>query len=273
MIRLPTINYFLRAFKATKNYALWLIGVPLLAVVLVLYMVSKIVPLWEAVALVEVGQVGQVGQAYIELPSVVNLRVMQPNFFKSVLAHSDVESKQEVLPVLKSSFKVSQVKGTDLLEIKLNAKSPEISERLIQGVISEIQASHADIYDSRLQKMREYLREITLEIEAEKRIQNILGKIHDNPKRWSDRDIVLAASVSQTQLNLMHELQQRKRAVEEQLGPSHTFLTRIVGTIVVSEQPVSPNKLLIVLMTIFVSFFVVSMGICLFKLDALQKTD
>lgn len=210
-------------------------------------------PKWEVSAILQVGQVGQIGQVVqsgpklVEPASNVVARIMHPSFSRAVLNESNL--KPGDLPLAKSVFqnslKVTKIKDTDLIEIKLKACSAEMARTLGINVIGYLQKAHDELMvpgvariKGQIQNTNEEIQKLNVELNFLK--QQLLAK-HD----WNSYNATLAATVLQDKSNQLRELTQRKLLLNEQLSPSVTFTTKVVGDISVSEEPVSPNKPLI----------------------------
>jgi hypothetical protein len=67
---------------------------------------------------------------------------------------------------------------------------------------------------------------------------------------WNAFDATLSATLLKDKSMQLRSMIQEKLLLEEQLTPSRSYTTRMIDDIYVSEEPVSPNKPLIVALAI-----------------------
>lgn len=224
-----------------------ILAAPIVSGLAALIAVSLMRPLWEASVLLQVGQVGQV---LLEPVTNVVSRMSHPSFIPSVLNRARL--KPDEMRFAKSdyqcSLKVAQVKGSDLVEVKLRSYSADMARNLTQSTVANLQAVHDELFSSALSIIQEQIKSTNNSIRFASGQLDLAGQ--QLSSKTNPAGTALAAITLQNKSSEFHELTKRKLQLEEQVGPLRTFATRIVGDIYVSEGPVSPNKPLIVAMAI-----------------------
>lgn len=247
-------------FKVLVRYKKLMIGLPVLGVVLAFFVSFVILhPTWEASAVLEVGKIGQAAQAnplLIEPPLNVVTRVLSPSFARGVIKQAGVKSEELIaLKDYYKTIKATQIKGTELIEIKLRGPSSDEAGELLQSVIGRLQQTHEEmmassieIYKKELQVLVDDISKVGLEVEL---LKKKLLATHN----WNAFDATLAATLLNSKSLDLRNMAQRKMLLEEQLTPTRTYTTRVVGEVYISEGAVSPNKILIVAIAALLGLF------------------
>lgn len=249
-------------FITAWRYKWLLLALPVVVAVLAAVWVSMVLrPMWEASAVLEVGHIGQgqgQGQGLVEPVTNVMTRIMLPSFAKGVLNNADIKSGELELDVARAFYgtlKVTQVKGAELIEIKLKGPSPEIAKNLIQGAIVNLQKVHSEMMAASIERNTKQLQILTADIQkVSAEIELLKNKLLVS-HNWNAFDATLSATVWQGKSSELRSMIQSKLALEEQLSPSRTYTTRVVDEIYVSEEPVSPNKRLIIGLAMLLGLF------------------
>lgn len=238
-------NEILVHLNVLRRYKLLLWILPLLTTVVGIvgayYLIS---PKWEASAVLEVGQVA--GKP-VELSANAVARMMHPSFVVNTLnsysgALAEIDSARNEYKTLK----VSQVKGTELLEFELRSKSPKRARDMIQNAIANVQSIHSEMLAVTLERNIKQIQLLDKDIQSgTSELAQLRQKLTGSHNRNSF-DATLAATVLQSKAVDVRDMTQKKMLLEEQISPTRTYTTRVVGEIYVTEEPVSPNKLLIV---------------------------
>lgn len=238
---------FADIFAVIKRYKRLIWAAPAIAGIAAFIVASFMKPVWEASTVL---QVGRVAHAIEPTPNVVS-RMTHPSFIPGALSQAGI--KPDELPlvesVYKGSLKVMQVKDTELINVYLRACSSETARNLVQGSVTQLQAIHKEMMSADVARLKAQaqdtgneIQRIKAEIELlEKRLQRLPG---DNNR--NSYDAILAATILQNKTNELRGLMDSKWLLDEQLGPTQTFTTRMIGDVYVSKEPVSPNKPLII---------------------------
>lgn len=150
---------------------------------------------------------------------------------------------------------MSQVKGAELIEIKLRGPSAEMANKLIQGAIANLQKVHSEMMEVSIEKNQKQLNMLISDIQKTSAAVALLNQRLLASHNWSDFDATLAATILNSKSNELREMNQRKFVLEEQLSPSRTYTTRVVDEVYVSDEPVSPRKLLIIGLAMLLGLF------------------
>ena len=239
-------------FIAAWRYKLLLLTLPVIAAVLASVWVSMALrPTWEASAVIEIGRVGQVQGGAVPAESVSSAiaRISQPSFVKGALNNADIKSKELLneARVFYGTLKVTQIKGAELIEIKLRGPSPEMAKVLIWGALVNLQKMHSKLMVSSIERNENQLKMLTADIQKVSAEIEVLKNKLLASHNWNAFDATLSASILHNKTLDLRTMMGTKLALDEQLSPSRTYSTRLIDEIYVSEGPVSPNKRLIVM--------------------------
>lgn len=252
----------LELFGVIRRYKRLILTLPIIAAALAILLIYIILrPTWEASVILEVGRIGQAAQAVqtaqIPVEPVTNVvsRMQHPSFAAGAMNFVNVMPDQlkRVKETYLSTLKVSQVKNADLIGVKLRAHSAELARGLMQGSIANLQKVHNEMMSITIDRYNKQIQILTKDIQDTNSEIELLRKKLLTSHNWNAFDATLSAEVMQSKSAELRDMIQRKLFLEEQVSPSRTFTTRIVGEIYVSEEPVSPNKPLIVGLAVFLA--------------------
>jgi capsular polysaccharide biosynthesis protein len=204
-------------------------------------------PKWEAQAILQVGQVGQLEQlgqlgSSLELLTNVIVRMSVPSF-------SDRLFKDNAVAF--SSLKVKKAKDAYLVEIALKAASSEQALKAIKIVSDDLITFHGKIFDEKVQVIKSNISEINNQIEMLTKSNNLLAFKAMGGSKEGVMDVFLL----QQNMSKIYELNHRKDLLENSLDKSVSFNTHFVSEPYVSKAPVSPNKQLIVALSLLLGLF------------------
>jgi capsular polysaccharide biosynthesis protein len=241
-------------FNILLKYKKLIFGLPVIGALLASLLVFVVLqPVWEASATLEVGRVG--GAVAEPVVNVVT-RIMLPSFAKGV-ENSGVINPEELK--LASGYlktiKAIQIKGSDLIELKLSAPSPEMARSLIKGSIVNLQRMQSEIMEVTIERNKKQLDLLTAEMKEGKADTKLLYNKLFASHNWNSFEANLTATVLQNKTTDLRNMTQAKLALEEQLSPSRTYPARVVDDIYISESPVSPKKGLIIGLAILLGLF------------------
>ncbi len=267
-----------------KRYRWLLISLPTASVVLALTLFPLIRPIWEASALIQVGQIWQStltskAERLIEPPGQSAARIMNPSFGYEVFRHIgiNVDNDSPQLRLLRKSLKAKPVKdAADLIEVRLRAYSEAEAKRLIEAVVEVVRAAHAKILDSHtlftnnhihvverdIEQITQYLNQIETHLQAERSRLDRIEK--EKPSNLGPNETILYSMLFEGISKEIAALTQQKFQVEanlllnktrildlnEQINPSRTFPTRLASEIYADDKPVFPRKGWVVSMSV-----------------------
>lgn len=251
-----TRSYMVSVFEflnVIKRYRSLLLALPLVAAALAILLILFFIrPAWEGSVILEIGHIGQTGQTGpmpIEPALNVVSRMLHPSFAEGALSYAAVkpEELKEARAFLEGTLKVAQVKGTtELVEVKLGGDSPEMARNLIQGSVAKLQNVHSEMMVVSIDRYKKQIQILAQDILDTKSDIELLRKKLLADHNWNAFDANLSANLLQSKSSELRDMIQRKMQLEEQISPSRTYTTRVVGGIYVPEKPRSQHKVLIV---------------------------
>lgn len=244
----------LELFNVLARYKKLIFWLPILGAISAAIFASYILhPTWEASAVLEVGKVNQ---ALVEPVSNVMTRLMLPSFAKGAINSSGIKTDElNAMKGFYKTIKVTQVKGTELVEVKLRGPSAEKVNDIIQSIIANLQKMHTEMMAASIEKNKKQLQVLAEDIKKASIETDLLRKKLLATHNWNAFDATLSATILKDKSAELREMIQRKLALEEQLTTSRTYTTRVVDEVYVSEGPVSPNRPLIIGLAVLLGLF------------------
>lgn len=241
-------------YNVARHYKWWLLASPLVAGVLASFIVSYVLqPAWEGSAVLEMGRVGTVPTVPVELSVNVATRMMLPSFAEGVLR--DVGIKPGELNAYKGALTVTKVKEADLLAVAVRAPSAEMAKNQLKSSITYLQKVHSEMMAASIDTNNKTLLNIAQNIKNTSADIELLRKKLLASHDWNTFDATLASTILQSKSAELRAFIQQRLVLEEQMSPTRTYTTRMVGDIYVSEEPVSPNKRLIIGLAVLLGLF------------------
>lgn len=211
--------------------------------------IAFVKPTWEATGVVQVGAAGLAGGATqpAESPARAIERLRMRTFQNATLSSLGIP-ETDIDPsgtLYRHTLNVTQLAGTDFLQIRVRAFSPEESSSWLRATVEHLATVHDGLTAPAVARLRRQSEEMQASL---KRIEQI-------------REKLLAASAAKGALqpgerfaesvyhaNLLTKTDDDMRAVQtqldllyEQLSPSRTYPTALIDKVYVSELPVSPK--------------------------------
>lgn len=222
-------------------------------------------PTWEAIGVVQVGAVGQssVGQGVqlIESPVRAVERARMRVFQDAVLARLGIP-QSETDPqgrLYRGTARIKQLQSTDFLEIRLRAYSPVDARRWIDATVEQMAEAHRKLAEPTLDRLRTQLAETEATL---LRLKTLREEIRSATtlRREIDPGERFAESVYNANLLVASESDIRKNEdlrsmLLEQLSATRTYPTALVDKVFVGDEPVSPRKILIVVVASLLGLF------------------
>lgn len=242
----------------------WVLGLPLIAMIAAAITVTIIKPQWEAMALIRIGEVGQMGQMVQGSPQQLLEPVAQATERMKLKAFKDAVLIDLGLPasdenpesaLYRDSLQVKSLRGVDLVELKVRGYSQASAIRFVDATIAHLSKSHNQRMASDLQIIRQALERTDKEIAQIKAERDKLIKLTDlKGKPGFMENVVLTDNVIKLDETL-HNLNRVKTSYLVQMGPMRTFPTSALEKISLSDKPVAPRKILIILMAGMLGLF------------------
>lgn len=252
---------FLEVIEFFRNHFFKLVGGALLGGVLGLAIALMIPMQWEASALVRVGQLGSAEiTANIGSPIEPSLqtvdRMKNKSFQNDVLKslNLSISDNGDVVNDFRDTLKV-KLEKSDLINLSIRATSSDEAKRYMMAIISEIKSIHTKMSLPSLNRWRQELASVELELkQTNTELDRLTQSLNSTSGTLNEKHFSQSALLSnillarETELKILHE---RKRDIEAQLSPERSFATKELGRIEMSEEPVFPKKPLFSLVGLF----------------------
>jgi hypothetical protein len=251
--------------------AKWWLVLSLLALGLALGVATALVlpKRWDAVALVQIGQVGQLtpisnepGNSNqppsltfpIESSARAAERVRDRAFLKELLEFQKLPTgddwdRSPEARLIRDSLRVSVPRATELLEIHVSGYSPEVARSNAAAVLSVLGRAHLRIMEPSLVRLKSQHQTVQSElaesIKERARLEELFSALRGASKQ-RDRvsESVLTGFLISLKQREIQTLTERKLHIEEQLSPGRTFQTASLTAIFVPARPSFPSRLI-----------------------------
>ena len=246
-------------WRVLTNQKKWVIGIPILCVLLAAVGVSMAKPKWEATAVIQIGQVGQsgVGQGsqLIEPPLRAIERMKMKSFEDGVLTalKIPVESDDPVVKRFRSTLSLKALGATDLIQVKVRAGSRDQAQTWANAVVDRLREVHERLAQPTIDRLRKQQSELKKQMQIiEEERTNLLKIVSKSSETSGDSrfsaNLLLSNLLLQKNAEL-RDFEMRRLAADEQLTSIRTYPTSLIDRIYVPEKPASPKKLLIVMLS------------------------
>jgi hypothetical protein len=201
-----------------------------------------VTPLWEASALIQIGQVsgstGPSGVTQIEPSDVVAMKMMRPAFIKASVQRAGRPDLYKCL--LPLNIRVNKA-GT--LVVQIWATTPDIARQLMGGVVAEIVEEHNQLMEPRLHYAKETFAQLQKELEQKNeeaiRVNQKISKLEADVNGENNNSTLLMPWLIRD--SLVSQDRHLALLVNDALTEPDTHPTRAVGEIEVSDQPAFPR--------------------------------
>lgn len=227
-------------------------------------------PTWEATGVVQIGatagpNIGQ-GPVVVESPIRAIERMRIRAFQDASLARMGIAANDDdpAGRLYRSSLKLRQLQGTDFVEIRVRAFSPESSAKSIETTVGHLAEVHAQLAAPSVERLRKHLEDTNSNLQRirsgrEQLLASAPLKGELRPGERFAESVFNVGLLAKTDEEIrINEMQ--RAALLEQLSPTRTYPTTLVEKIHVSEKPVSPRT---ALMLAVAALFGLSAGVLL----------
>ncbi|SEA62592.1 YveK family protein [Paraburkholderia sartisoli] len=238
---LPDVIHFLRA------QAIWLIGGLVIGGVVGGGIALTKPKQWQASSVIQVGQVGNIDPAG-QLSMIETI----PNTVERITALVQQESKANVpglgkvsagdIDLLHATFSAQIVPNTGFIRMSVRGLSPDAAKITMKSAEDQLVAVHAKIAGPSIARLKEaQARVIASSAELYKRRAELQVQVQASAGKPASAQDVLLNSLIDKVGEEWRDLETRRLQLAEQLSDERTFVTRPIGEVVVSAQPVSPR--------------------------------
>lgn len=220
-----------------------------LPIAVVAFVMSDVWEVSAALQIGQIGQVGQVGQRPVEAIEIAVERVKSRHFLDEILSEAGLREKA-ARNFFYKTLSVKPVKGTAFIEIKVQGSAPNETASVLQIVADRLQKIHQELAAPVLKKLatdlkttKERISDIT---ESQEKIWEG-RKTGQSLARLKHDETLLLTNLDYQQKIVLSDLLNQKTALEVALSATQTFPTRFVSPPLISEEPVAPKRLMIVI--------------------------
>ncbi|WP_169834623.1 Wzz/FepE/Etk N-terminal domain-containing protein [Pandoraea thiooxydans] len=210
---------------------------------------------WQANADLQVGQIQYAGggaqPVLIEPVAQTVARVESRSFQDALLKSQNQDPADDTAPLVKlvrKTLTAKAVVGTSLVHLSVRGFTPDQSKALLQASEKMLIAIHAEEADSLLSEFRARLARVDQELTENdvqiKRLNDAIAQRAKAPAAAHGANDALLLGLMSKASQDRQDLMKRKTALEEQLNPNLSFISKPLGDITVSDKPVYPLPVL-----------------------------
>lgn len=247
------------------RYKYLVFGLPAILAVVAAALVLKVRPQWEAIAIVQLGQVWQVA-APIEAPNRAVERMKFRPFQEGVLKSIGISAAEasDFSVVFTSSMKIRVLPNTDLLELKVRAYSRDEAKRWAEASVKHLQLVHQKLAEPSIARLQSQFAELKRQVkeirdERDRFLKNAELKSEIGPGNRFAENLILSNYLVQKDAEL-RALESQRLALQEQLDPAKTYPTSLIESVYVPEKRAYPKRTLVVLLAGFVGLIIGVIG-------------
>jgi capsular polysaccharide biosynthesis protein len=256
------IFYVINVLKKYKKTILLLPVV--FASVSLLFSWLFITPRYQVFAVIEIGQVNG---KLIEEAAVVEERMKDRSFISNVIArHPDIFKYEKNLSAeeafIQKTLEVKKSKDApNLISFNLLGRSREVAFKKATSVFETLKVFHDGVFNTNVGMINQQIQLINDQINLLNKDRSLKGR---DTAVLNSYNAVVDFLVLQDQVRQLRELQNQKMALTMSLSSAVSYKTRLLGSIWVSQEPVTPKyeiiALVALLMGIFVAIFSALLG-------------
>lgn len=237
-------------WRVLVKHKKWVLGIPVLSVLIAFISVSLTKPVWEASAAIQGGQVNQVS---IEPAARSIERMRLKTFGDAVLTELKISLDEDnpQARLYRNSLKLKVLGGTDLIRLQVRAYSRQEAISGIEATVNQLRKIHQQMAEPSLSLLRQQLTKLKKDIQQ---VQEERDRLIDNLRLKEGPGYRFADKIALSQLlhskdAELRRFEDRRFALEEQLGPGRTYATSLLDRVYAGEKPVSPQKLLVLVLS------------------------
>ncbi len=215
-----------------------------------------ITPRYQASATIEIGQVNG---KLIEDSPVAEQRMKDLSFISNVIqSHRDIFKYEKDISseeaFLQKTLQVKRSKdATNLIGFELLGRSREVALKKANAIFETLKTSHDKAFEINIGMLKQQIDLIDNHIKLMQRDK--ISKSRDT-STLNSYNAVVDSLVLQDQVRQLRELQNQKMALQMSLNSAVTYNTRLLGSVWVSQEPVTPNYQMIGLIAFVLGLFI-----------------
>jgi hypothetical protein len=237
------------------------LGVPLVAAAAAAVAVMLVKPQWEAVSVIQIGQVWQAAMP-LESPNRTVERIKLQPFKIAVLSSLGIRPGDDdpLGGLYSKSLKVKVLPNTDLVELRLRANSRQDALRWADATVQHLQSVHQKLAEPMIARLMQQQSQMKRQVqliqeEKERLLKNAEIRSEIGPGNRFAENMLLSNFLLQKDAELRaFELQ--SLMLEEQLDPAKTYPTSLLDRVYVPEKRAYPKRTLTVVLAAVTGMFV-----------------
>lgn len=239
-------------WRVLVQYKAWVLGFPVLAMILAAVTVSLIKPQWEAVALVRIGAVGQVGQVGQTIEPAAQLveRMKLKAFRDAILINLGlpIDTENPDTRLYQESLQVKPLRSVDLIELRVRSFTQVNALRYMNATIDSLKKSHNERTAPEIKRLQRVLQRSEKEIAQFQLLRDKFVKLLEvKEKAGFMENVVLSNNIVKLDEMLLN-LKRTKDHYEFLLDPMQTFPTAVLDKVSLSFHSLARKKTQIILM-------------------------
>lgn len=240
--------------RALARRKVWLFGLPLAAIVCALVVIVLMPREFEALALIRIGHIGQAQADRPIEPVAVTIERLRLRPFQDKVSGPLAPADGAAERLYRRSIAATAVAGADdLVRINVRGYTPEEARQFAQATADALIALHRGMQEPVIALMRSELDQILQALQEVSNVRSELGHgaLANDPETAGATalQINVAQSAANTEINI---LRRSKIDISARLSTVHTFPTALLDAVSVPDEPVSPNRILILVLAIVV---------------------
>lgn len=214
---------------------------------------------WEATSVLQLGQVddgpptlsGAPTPLPVDSPQRAVERIKVRSFEDGVLkalSYSVDDRNDPRSRLVRKTLLARQVPDTDLISISARGFSAEQAKQIVQAAQDQLMAAHGEFVSDAIKRLRARMAEVDTEITDARakrgRMDAVAGDSHAQPGGGSNEAaaLLLGNMVDVSNSSLLADAERRRDDLNRALSPDHTFNTKPLGGVAVSDFPVAPKR-------------------------------
>lgn len=236
----------------------WMLGTLAVVMACALALAFSLPPEWEAVGVIDVGQVGQVwppqDRAIESVWTAMERMRMRP-FQDAVLRDLGIGAATAPGRLYDHSLAVRILPNTDLIELKVRGYSADAARRFAQATVDRLCDIHRGLEQTAVASLQTQLATVSGELHRIVQARDPAARVAlpgtpGGSASTTAAEAMLANVVSVGDGPEIRDLQRVKLILMQEMGPPHTRPTALFGEIYVPKSPVFPYKLLILVVAL-----------------------
>lgn len=216
---------------------------------------------WEATTFVQIGQVDELsaglggGPTPIDTPYRAVQRVQVDPFIDQVLRSRSLPiqiGENFESDLIRRTLNAEIVPNSDVIKLTVRELSPQNADATLQAAQNQLIGIHAGIVEAALKRTHDRLDSINAAIADAQSKRGVVASTASTRANSGAGDsgvtnVLLGNILDVSDRTLLAKLREERALALQQLSPQHTFNTKPLAAIAVSQMPVYPKRLIFAL--------------------------